>query len=275
MDQIEFEKDSAPLLEYLQQRNIQAVAFDIDNTVLDTREQFHETLYALGLEIPEEFPIEISSCYYEEISRQIENEVYTVYYENKRKPILIGKQYEKALTSYLKELNLGDITEGMKERIMYYQEKHYEKSPKAYPSTKEILELILSSGREIVFNSHAQDDWTQVKIQYLASLIEGIDTFPYVAVPIDDNKSPESWLEAYSKVNTRPENTLTVGDNFYADIVPAIEAGCRSVVWINKGGYKLPKDFALLEDVDLFIIENIGELKNLSVDSIIPYSFPL
>lgn len=267
MNQIEFEKDSAPLLEYLQQRNIQAVAFDIDNTVLDTREQFHETLYALGLEISQEFPIEIAPCHYEEISRQIENEVYSVYYRNKRKPVLIGKQYEIALANYLNELNLGDITDGMRERIMFYQEKHYEKSPKAYSSTKEILELILSSGREVVFNSHAQDDWTQIKIQYIASLIDGVDTFPYVAVPITDDKSSESWLEAYSKVEAKPENALTVGDNFYADIVPAIEAGCRSVAWINVGGHELPEDFILPEYVHLFIIEDVSELRELDINS--------
>jgi FMN phosphatase YigB (HAD superfamily) len=275
MNQIEFEKDSAPLLEYLEHSNIQAVAFDIDNTVLDTARQFHEIQYALGLEIADELPVEIASCYYEEISRQIENEIYANYYRDKRKPVLIGEQYEQALSTYLEYLKLGEVSERMREKIMYYQDLHYRNSPKVYPVTKEILELILSSGREVVFNSHAQDDWTQLKIQYIASLINGIDTFPYVAVPIDDNKSPESWLQAYSKVNTKPENTMTVGDNFYADIIPAIEAGCKSVVWINKGRYELPEEFILPEDVDLFIIENIEELKNLSADSIISYSFPL
>ncbi len=267
MNQIEFEKNSAPLLEYLQQRNIQAVAFDIDNTILNTREQFHKTLYALGLEIPGEFPVEISPCYWEEISRQIENEVYAVYYRNKREPVLIGKQYEIALTNYLNELNLGDITDGMRERIISYQEEHYKTSPKAYSATKEILELILSSGREVVFNSHAQEDWTEIKIQYIASLIDGVDTFPYIAVPITASKDAKSWSEAYSKVNTRPENTLTVGDNFNADIIPAIQAGCKSVVWINVGGYELPKDFILPEDVHLLVIENIEELKDLNMNS--------
>ena len=267
MNQIEFEKNSAPLLEYLQLRNIDAVAFDIDNTVLDTGGQFHETLYVLGLEISQELPVEIAPHYYEEISRQIENEVYAVYYKNKRKPVLIGKQYEEGLDNYLKELNLGNITDRMRERIMFYQEKHYTKSPKAYPSTKEIIELILSSGREVVFNSHAQDDWTEKKIQYIASLIDGIDTFPYVAVPINENKDTESWLHAYSKVDSEPENVLTVGDNFNADIIPAIEAGCKTVVWINPRRSELPEDFILPEDIHLFIIENIEELKNLDINS--------
>ncbi len=267
MNQIEFEKNSAPLLEYLQLRNIDAVAFDIDSTVLDTGGQFHETLYVLGLEISQELPVEIAPHYYEEISRQIENEVYAVYYKNKRKPVLIGKQYEEALANYLNEFNLGDITDQMRERIMFYQEKHYTKSPKAYPSTKEIIELILSSGREVVFNSHAQDDWTEKKIQYIASLIDGIDTFPYVAVPINENKDTESWLHAYSKVDSEPENVLTVGDNFNADIIPAIEAGCKTVVWINPRRSELPEDFILPEDIHLFIIENIEELKNLDINS--------
>jgi FMN phosphatase YigB (HAD superfamily) len=266
MNQIEFEH-SAPLLEYLQQREIKTVAFDIDNTVLDTGGQFHETLYALGLEISQELPVQIAPHYYEEISRQLEAEVYAVYYKNKRKPVLIGRQYEQALEVYLRDLSMGDITEQMRQRINFYEQRHYTSSPKVYSSTKEILELILSSGREIVFNSHAQDDWTQIKIQYIASLIEQRDTFPYVAVPIDENKDTESWLEAYSKVETEPQHTLTAGDNFNADIIPAIAAGCKAVVWINARGYELPENFILPEDVDLFIIENISKLRELDINS--------
>ncbi|KUK66943.1 MAG: hypothetical protein XD87_0411, partial [candidate division WS6 bacterium 36_33] len=123
MNQIEFEKNSAPLLEYLQQRNIDAVAFDIDNTVLDTAGQFHETLYALGLEISREIPR--VSYTYEEISRQLENEVYAVYYKNKKKPVMIGTQFEQVLVDYLKHLSLGSVTEKMRERIKFYEQRHY------------------------------------------------------------------------------------------------------------------------------------------------------
>jgi hypothetical protein len=108
---------------------------------------------------------------YEEISRQLENEVYAVYYKNKRKPVMIGTQFEQVLVDYLKHLSLGSVTEKMKERIKFYEQRHYTSSPKVYSSTPEILELILSSGRKVVFNSHAQDDWTQIKIQYIASQI--------------------------------------------------------------------------------------------------------
>lgn len=267
MNQIEFEKNSAPLLEYFQQRNIDAVAFDIDNTVLDTQGQFHETLYALGLEISQELPADIVPYTYEEISRQLENEVYAVYYKNRRRPVMIGTQFEQVLVDYLKHLSLGGVTEKMKERIRFYEQRHYTNPPKVYSSTPEILELVLSSGRKVVFNSHAQDDWTQIKIQYIASQINQVDTFPYVSVPITEDKNAESWLQAYSKVDTKPENTLTVGDNFTADIIPAIEAGCKSVVWINPREYELPEDFILPEDIDLFIVENIEQLRDLNINS--------
>ena len=56
MDSTELEKDSAPpLIELLEQRGIETVAFDIDNTVLDTDLLFHKTLYSLGLDIPAYF----------------------------------------------------------------------------------------------------------------------------------------------------------------------------------------------------------------------------
>jgi len=265
MNQIEFEKNSAPLLEYLQRRNIDAVAFDIDNTVLDTQGQFHETLYALGLEISQELPADIVPYTYEEISRQLENEVYAVYYKNKRKPVMIGTQFEQVLVGYLKHFSLGSVTEKMRERIKFYEQRHYTNPPKIYSSTTEILELVLSSGRKVVFNSHAQDDWTQIKIQYIASQIDQVDTFPYVSVPITEDKNTESWLQAYSKVDTKPENTLTVGDNFVADIIPAIEAGCKSVVWINAREYELPEDFILPEDIHLSIIEDISKLRDLDI----------
>ncbi len=204
---------------------------------------------------------------YEEISRQLENEVYAVYYKNRRKPVMIGTQFEQVLVDYLKHLSLGSVTEKMKERIKFYEQRHYTNPPKVYFFTPEILELILSSGRKVVFNSHAQDDWTQIKIQYIASQINQVDTFPYVSVPITEDKNAESWLQAYSKVDTKPENTLTVGDNFTADIIPAIEAGCKSVVWISPREYELPEDFILPEDIDLFIVENIEQLRDLNINS--------
>lgn len=266
MNQIEFEH-SAPLLEYLQQRKISAVAFDIDNTVLDTSGQFHETLYALGLEVSQELPVDLAPYSYEEISRQLESEVYAVYYKNRRKPVMIGTQFKEALVGYLEYLSLGSVTDKMKERIDFYEQRHYTSSPKVYSATVEILKLILSSDRDIVFNSHAQDDWTQIKIQYIASFLENIETFPYIAVPITEEKDTGTWLKAYSQIETDPRNIMTVGDNFNADIIPAIEAGCKSVVWINARGYELPEDFVLPEDVDFFIIKNIEELANLNIDS--------
>jgi FMN phosphatase YigB (HAD superfamily) len=267
MNHPELEKNSAPLLELFQEREIKTVAFDIDNTVLDTGAQFHETLYALGLEIALDLPFPVQPPYHEEMTRQLEREVYGLYYKNKRKPRLIGGQYEEIVISFMKENQLGEITPSMIEKIQRYENMHYTTSPKAYEKTKEILELILRSGKNIVFNSHAQQDWTERKIEYISTLIEDAPQFQFIAVPIEQEKDCQSWATIYQMADTKPENTLTVGDNFDADIIPAIQAGCKNVVWINSRGRELPEGFNLPEDTHLHIVENIADLRNISVDT--------
>ena len=264
MDSTELEKDSAPpLIELLEQRGIETVAFDIDNTVLDTDLLFHKTLYSLGLDIPAYFPFEVPLPCYEELSRVLENETYRIYYKNKRSPRLIAEQYREALRFYLTEQNFGEVTPDMEDTILWYQQRHYSTSPEAYRSTKDILQLILDSGFKIGFNSHAQQDWTEMKISYISKLLDDFPELPFIAVPIENQKDPESWATLYEMTGTKAENVLTVGDNFNSDILSAMKAGCRTLVWINKRGGEIPKDFLLEEDVHLYIIKNIAELKDI------------
>lgn len=264
MDSTELEKDSAPpLIELLEQRGIETVAFDIDNTVLDTDLLFHQTLYSLGLEIPAYFPFKVPLSSYEELSRVLENETYRIYYKNKRSPILIAEQYKEALQLYLTEQGFGELTSDMEDIILLYQQRHYSTSPEAYSNTKEILQLILDSGFKIGFNSHAQQDWTEMKISYISKLLDNFSELPFIAVPIEDQKDPESWATLYEMTGTKAENVLTVGDNFDSDIQSAMNAGCRNLVWIDKRGGEIPKDFLLGEGVHLYIIKNIAELKDI------------
>lgn len=265
MDSTEFEKDSAPsLIEFLEENDIKAVAFDIDNTVLDTNLLFHETLYELGIEIALALPFEVSPPCYEEITRQLESAVYDVYYRDKKKPKLIGEQMREALSCFLKELQIKEVTPMMDEIIDWYEERHYSLSPIPFKDVGQLLELIHNSKRNIVFNSHAQEDWTEQKVTVLSNLFDNSPTFQYLAVPIEEEKDPDSWKTAYEMVKTNPENVLTVGDNFNSDIQSAMNAGCKHLVWIDRRGEKIPEDFVLKEDAHLYIIKNITELKDIA-----------
>jgi len=263
MNNIELEKNSAPILELFKEREIDTVAFDIDNTVLDTGGHFHNILHPLGIEIASILPEQIAPHYFEELTRQMEIEVYKVYYKNNKKPVLIGQQYEGALKEYLRYLGSGEITGHMREAISYYEWKCYNTSPKAYEGTKELLQLLIDAEKNIVFNSHAEDPWTNIKVRHLADLV-GSEPFPYVVTSIERKKDVKSWVKSIYMTDSLPEATLCVGDNFYADIIPAQQAGCKNLVWINHRDEIIPSDFILGQDSQLHIIEDISELKNIS-----------
>jgi FMN phosphatase YigB (HAD superfamily) len=260
-------EDSAPsLVEYLDNEDIEYVIFDLDGTLLKTDEHFHDLLTRLGLEISTCME-DISPNYFlcDEIARQLENQKSEIYYSNNRQPTLIDELYPQALTKYFEYLGVGEITEQMQEVIRDYAHECYSKSPKEYDFVVEILREIISSGRGVLFHSHAQDSWTKIKAEYLSKL-SGLENIDYLATPMERKKDIVSWLEAIVMTKSKPERILTVGDNFQADILPSIQAGCKNVVWINRLGRKLPKDFQLPEDANLYIVEDISELKFLNTN---------
>jgi hypothetical protein len=100
----------------------------------------------------------------------------------------------------------------------------------------------LASKRAIVFHSHAQEEWTEIKIDKILKAC-GLDKLgiklPFLGTPLNRDKDAKSWAEAYSLANTyfginvSPEHVLNIGDNWDADIYPAFQAGCKNFVWIN------------------------------------------
>jgi FMN phosphatase YigB (HAD superfamily) len=262
------EKNSAlPFIELLDEEEIEDVIFDLDGTLLKTDEHFSELVYGLGIEIASNLDI-ISPNYFlcDEISRGLENQTYEIYYENNRKPTLIDQQYEHALLRYFEYLGVEEVTDDMREIIRDYAQECYSNSPEVYEGVVEILKVIKDSGRGIFFHSHAQVSWTGIKAEYLSKSV-GLDNIGYLATPIDQKKDLESWLKAIAMTKSKPEHILTVGDNFQADVLPSIQAGCKNVVWINRLDKKFPKDFQLPKGVNLYVIEDISQLRLLTVNS--------
>jgi FMN phosphatase YigB (HAD superfamily) len=265
MNQIERDKTPAPpFIEVFRERSIKTAVLDIDGCVLDTPSHFKNILFRLGLEVSNNCLPDIDDLPSKQVALDIEKEVYDIYYTNKKQPVLIGKQYTQALNAYHVGESDFQVTNKMKELINRYQEICYTTSPKAYEGTERLLRMFLAWNIGIVFNSHAQDSWTEVKVCYMQDLTKSQQPFPYVTTPLNKKKGVGSWLEACRKANTKPENTLGVGDNFDADIIPAIAAGYKNVVWINSRGDEIPKNFELDKDTHLYVIEHIRELEFLS-----------
>jgi FMN phosphatase YigB (HAD superfamily) len=260
MNNPELEKDSAPtFIEFLNRRNIKHVIFDIDNTLLATHVFFRELLYKLGVDVATDMDIDPHYFLVDEISRQLEIGVYKEYYDNNRQPELIDAQFTRALKKHFQDIGDGRITERMKTLISEASSRCYTSSPKAFEGLKELFQLIVESERTISYHSHAQEPWTDIKVEYMSS-ISSMEPFPYLATPIDQKKDVEAWKKAINQSKQEVEEILVIGDNFEADIIPAMQAGVKNFVWINKLERSIPQDFVLPEDVCIYTVNELSEI---------------
>ncbi|MDD3474898.1 MAG: HAD hydrolase-like protein [Candidatus Dojkabacteria bacterium] len=238
------------LKEVFDKREINTVAFDVDNTLMDTSTYFRESTKNLGILLARKIDKNENP---EHISMDIENIMYEEFEKSGRKPLLIDNRYINALTVYL-----GRRDEVLEDFIIHYFKDFYTIVPEIYGSIQNILQSILKANRKIVLHSHAGEDWTSIKAGKISELI-GYD-IPYLATPIEQVKDKKNWLKALDLVNANPVNTLVVGDNLEADILPMLEIGSRNAVLINRHNEEIPEEYMNNEEINISTINDIGEL---------------
>ncbi|MDD3454666.1 MAG: HAD hydrolase-like protein, partial [Methanobacteriales archaeon] len=67
---------------------------------------------------------------------------------------------------------------------------------------------------------------------------------------------------ALNRMGCKPEDSVMVGDKFKEDIIGAVNAG-MSAILVNSKLKDDEKDYIKREKLDIEIISNIGELKNI------------
>lgn len=231
--QIELENDSAPSLkDFVERNDIHGVGFDLDSTLIDTHYYYDEGLFSIGMTVAEKLQINIPN---EEIATEIVRIAKEIYSEN-NKPMLITELCYQAICKYKSE----EFAMGMRELVNDTLEYFYLHTPEPYLKTKDVLEIIHSLGLPIIIHSHAQPDWTGMKIQRLKE--ETGLSLRYLATDINGEKDLESWRRAVALIGLDISEVLIVGDNLKSDIIPALEAGCKHVVWLNHFGRELPEE---------------------------------
>lgn len=231
--QIELENNSAPSIkDFIEKNDIQGVGFDLDSTLIDTNVYFNKGLFVAGMIVAEQLQ---TGVYSEEIALDIVKIAKGIYAENNR-PILIQQLCYEAISVYKSE----EFADGIKSLIDNTLEYFYSHSPEPYSKTKEVVETIHSLNIPIIVHSHAQSDWTEIKIQRLKEDI-GF-ALPYLATDINGQKDFESWKKAVALIGIDISKMLIVGDNLNSDIIPALEAGCKYVVWLNHFNRELPDE---------------------------------
>lgn len=208
--------------------NIQSVVFDLDDTLFLTNEYYKKEI------------IESAEYVLDRIGDSV-NTTQTILdavSDNHKKggrPQLLNILIENTLNSiYGEELeDREEIFEHIDKRI----EKFYLNVPKLRPYALEVLEYIDSKEIPIGIYSHAQNDWTERKVQYIQKEYFGkygkeIEIKSY-STPLDREKDTQGWRDALIHFGFIPENTLVVGDNMKSDIIPAQELGVKNLILLT------------------------------------------
>jgi phosphoglycolate phosphatase-like HAD superfamily hydrolase len=246
--------NSKKLKEFLNSRDIEGVAFDVDNTLLATGEYYRENTKRIGIKIAPKID---DSRDPEEISQEIRDVLQSEYIENGRKPELINKKYIRVVKKYLGK----EISKDIVIMVEDFFKDFYLKSPIPFEYTDVVIRSFLDLDRAVVLHSHAQEDWTRIKVDLLEGLVG--EKLPYLSTEIDNEKDKDSWLKAFELINYKPANIMVVGDNFEADILPAIEAGCKYLVWLDSYNLGLDDKYSIPSDVELVIINKIEDILTL------------
>ena len=246
----ELEKDSAPILEDILEK-VDAVALDIDNTLLQTKVYYDSAIELVGLQIAEFVKSNESAI---TISKRYSEVLRDIFVQSNFKPILIQ---ELCLLAY-QECFKKDPTPYIQAMIEDVLFDFYAESPIPYDSTRRFFDIVISKGKKKVLHSHGQEDITKVKVDMIKSVVG--EEIPYLATDISLKRDYVSWLKATAMIDTRMQNTLVVGDNFYADILPAIQAGCKNLIWIDRGDIGYPKDYVIPFDVEVTVVNDLSEL---------------
>jgi len=70
------------------------------------------------------------------------------------------------------------------------------------------------------------------------------------------------FREALNRMDCKPEDSVMVGDKFKEDILGAVNAG-MSAILVNSKLKEDEKEYIKKEKLDIKVISNIGELKNI------------
>lgn len=234
-----------------------AILFDLDSTILDTG------AYAIDAskwilrqstnswsEILEDFIATLVKMYHHEIAEIARG--------GKFKPPI--DCVRDALLASLREFNIEPVDEVLRDGLAMFRKLHVE-----YASPTDGLMVILDSLKTkgiklgVITNSfqgNAKKILSNLNLDHYFSVIA--DSSDYNAF----KPMPEPFEFALAKLSVSKENTLYIGDEFYADVVGAIRAGL-AVVWINNRDDALEENHREYGVKPTFVISSFGELKEI------------
>lgn len=200
--------------EKLNRLGIEAVLFDLDDTLIYTSEIFIRYMVEYSRIVSEKMGIPAEEMMV--ALKEINDEEYKAMGVNpKRWEVVVEK--------------LGDrFGHGKKEILdnLVILMNIYSDKPRIRTGVRTMLEVLKESGVKLALVTHANADWTKYKLSRLGLW----DYFDQVVI-VDENghKKTEDWKRGMDGMGVEPEKCLVVGDNLGGDIRSGDELGARTV----------------------------------------------
>lgn len=239
---------------YITSLNIQAVIFDLDNTVFLTDDYYITKKQNAYLEIAQLFPIKGLSP--EEIMKQMSDAVHRKFIERNCKPLPVIEEYEQGLKEFYQEKFHPQMSEILNKHFFDF----YNNSPEIIPEAIPLFHFLYNYPQISFFaaNTLADQDWTQVKIEQMKKMC-GIDEIPFYTTEIENLKDWGKPVSDALNMGLSFQNILVIGDSLDSDILPARSLGVKNLIWIDRRNqYNTLEQSSIKQD--LHVVKSLNEV---------------
>jgi len=228
--------------ERLDKLGIEAVLFDLDDTLIYTSEIFIQCMQEYVSVVAEKIGVEAS-----EIMASLES----INNEEYKKMGVNPKRWVAVVEKLANELGQGEteILENLNLLMNIYSIE-----PRIRQGVKGILEVLRNTGVKMVLVTHANVEWTHFKLDKL-----GLWDYFDAVIIVDENGHKKSldWKRGMDVVEVEPEKSLIVGDSLGGDIKSGDELGARTVYipspWSVSREGEIPEGTEVINEIAEFL----------------------
>lgn len=253
------------ITEYYDLNEISAVVFAIRETLTDDEQTILDRVTSVGNKFKTDFTITANiSEGIGEIINYKANEILLERDRNLRdRPTNIYRLTLQALKNYAKNNDIEHLYKRRIRSIRKVVEEHlklyYLQSPYVFDDSPKIIDTILRTGREVLIYGIGSQYWTERRVARIEALYHQYEgrtkeriLIPFYTTEGNCCKDIYGWRMAQRNLNFNFINSQIIGENYYTEILPAYELGCRNLVHINKRLENVSKD--------IITVQNIGQI---------------